>query len=51
MGTAAKKIEGTGLGAHLVSEVCGASRRTDLGEESVGPRLDVHICDPGASGE
>ena len=43
VGTAAKKVEGTGLGLTFVSEVCRAPRWADLREERDRSGLDVHI--------
>ena len=48
VGTAAKKVEGTGLGADSMSEVRGVARREDLGEEPARDRLDVHVYNSGA---
>jgi signal transduction histidine kinase len=49
VGTANKKVEGTGVGAHFVSQVRRTPRGTDLGAESDRARLDVHVHAPGAS--
>jgi signal transduction histidine kinase len=46
VGTAAKKVEGTGLGP--LTEVHRAARREDLGEEPARRRLDVHVHAAGA---
>jgi len=49
VGTADKKAEGTGLGADPVPQVHRTPRREDLGEESAGCGLDIHLHDPGTS--
>jgi hypothetical protein len=50
VGTAAKKVEGTGLPkAHLVPEVCGTPRRADLGEERGRDGLHVYLHNTGAA--
>ena len=48
VGTCSEEDRGHGAGAYLMPKVCGTPRRADLGEESGGCGLDVHVHDSGA---
>ena len=49
VGTCSEEDRGHGAGAYLMPKVCGTPRRADLGEESGGCGLDVHVHAAGAS--
>jgi hypothetical protein len=49
VGVSTAKQEGTGLGPDPMSKVRRAPRRQDLGQESGGRRVHVHVHDPGAA--